>query len=63
MPPARLEERELVAWLVKTAAARGIDTTSLEALERAASARPRDLAALPARRGARVDPSMVAGTR
>lgn len=44
--PARLEERELVAWLVKAAAARGIDTTSLEALERAASARPRDLAAL-----------------
>jgi len=44
--PPRLEERELSAWLVKTATARGIDTTSLDALERAASARPRDLAAL-----------------
>jgi hypothetical protein len=44
--PAKLGERELIAWLGKTADARGIDTTSLETLERAAAAKPRDLAAL-----------------
>lgn len=44
--PPQLAGPELVAWLGKTAAARGIDTTSLETLERAANARPRDLASL-----------------
>lgn len=44
--PPGLAEPELVAWLGKTAAARGIDTTPLETLERAANARPRDLASL-----------------
>jgi hypothetical protein len=44
--PARLDGPDLVDWLGKTAAARGIDTTSLETLERAANARPRDLASL-----------------
>ncbi|MGO4736610.1 hypothetical protein AB4099_08710 [Bosea sp. 2KB_26] len=44
--PPRLAGPELVAWLGKTAAERGIDTTSLETLERAAKARPRDLASL-----------------
>lgn len=44
--PPRLEGPDLVAWLGKTAVARGLDTTSLETLERAANARPRDLASL-----------------
>jgi hypothetical protein len=44
--PAKLEGRDLVAWLGRTAAARGIDATSLETSERAADARPRDLATL-----------------
>lgn len=44
--PPRLEGPDLVAWLGKTAVARGLSTTSLETLERAANAGPRDLASL-----------------